>query len=30
VKIELITHSAGGITPNDVDLAHKISEVSSF
>jgi 4a-hydroxytetrahydrobiopterin dehydratase len=29
VKIELVTHSAGGITPNDIDLARHISQVSN-
>jgi 4a-hydroxytetrahydrobiopterin dehydratase len=28
VKIELVTHSAGGITPNDIDLAHNINKIS--
>jgi 4a-hydroxytetrahydrobiopterin dehydratase len=28
VKIELVTHSAGGITPNDIDLAHTINKIS--
>jgi 4a-hydroxytetrahydrobiopterin dehydratase len=28
VKIELVTHSAGGITPNDIDLAHHINKLS--
>jgi 4a-hydroxytetrahydrobiopterin dehydratase len=28
VKIELVTHSAGGITPNDIDLAHQINKIS--
>jgi 4a-hydroxytetrahydrobiopterin dehydratase len=28
VKIELVTHSAGGITPNDIDLAHHINKIS--
>jgi len=27
VKIELVKHSAGGITPNDIDLARHISQV---
>ncbi|MGB6431341.1 MAG: 4a-hydroxytetrahydrobiopterin dehydratase [Candidatus Acidiferrales bacterium] len=30
VKIELVTHSAGGITPNDIDLAHQINKISGF
>jgi 4a-hydroxytetrahydrobiopterin dehydratase len=29
VKIELVTHSAGGVTPNDIDLAHHINKISS-
>jgi 4a-hydroxytetrahydrobiopterin dehydratase len=28
VKIDLVTHSAGGITPNDIDLARSIGKIS--
>ncbi|MGB6198132.1 MAG: 4a-hydroxytetrahydrobiopterin dehydratase [Candidatus Acidiferrales bacterium] len=28
VTIELVTHSADGITPNDIDLARQISQIS--